>query len=236
MRYFLFDIDNTLTPPRQKMSVDFTLFFLSWMRNKKVFLVGGSNFLKISEQLPASMIYNSEGIFSSMANELSYDGDLAYKNEWKLPQDLREDLEAHVDTSRYNDKTGVHIEERIGMINFSVAGRNSNHTQRKAYNQWDKQEGEREAIVEFIEINYPEVEAKIGGEISIDIFPKGKDKSQASKWVRNNLKGDIIFIGDQCGPKGNDYAIYKDVIDNGGVAHEVNDYSDTFKILDSNYS
>ena len=111
----------------------------------------------------------------------------------------------------------------------------SSKKQRAAYNEWDSIERERESIVEFIETNYPEVEAKIGGEISIDIFPKGKDKSQASKWVRDNVGGDIVFFGDQCGPNGNDYAIYKDVIDNGGTSHEVKDYKETSKILNNLY-
>lgn len=235
MKNFLFDIDNTLTPPREKMSIDFNFFFIGWTRGKNVFLVGGSNFLKISEQLPASVIYNSEGVFSSMANKLSYKGHPVYENKWELPADLREDLEAHVETSNYDKKTGLHIEQRVGMVNFSIAGRNSSKKQRAAYNEWDSVEQERESIVEFIETNYPEVEAKIGGEISIDIFPKGKDKSQASKWVRDNVKGDIVFFGDQCGSNGNDHAIYKDVLENGGTSYEVSDCKETFKILNNLY-
>ena len=36
--------------------------------------------------------------------------------------------------------------------------------------------------------------AAVGGEISIDIYPKGKNKAQILK----DLKGPVIFFGDKC--------------------------------------
>ena len=48
--YFLFDIDGTLTPPRQKMEGGYAMSFLSWMANKNVYLVTGSDRKKILQQ------------------------------------------------------------------------------------------------------------------------------------------------------------------------------------------
>ena len=85
-----------------------------------------------------------------------------------------------------------------------------------------------------IEKTFPDLEAKLGGQISIDIQPKGRNKSQASKWVRKNLSGKIIFFGDKCTPEGNDYDIYVDVKKNGGESYSVKSPLDTLKLLERN--
>mgnify|MGYP003112123477 CR=1 FL=1 len=235
MTCYLFDVDNTLTPPREKMDSAFTFFFLNWMESRSVYFVGGSDYKKIFQQIPASIINRCDGVFCSMANELLCGEEHIYKNEWLLPDELEEDLMKIVEDSAYGFKKGRHIEQRVGMVNFSIAGRNSNCSNRQKYNQWDSLCNEREFVVEFIEKKYPEIEAKIGGQISIDIFPKGNDKSQASKWIRQNVSDDIVFIGDQCDPTGNDFAIYREVLLRGGNAHKVNSFNETREILEKEY-
>ena len=49
MKIYLFDIDGTLTEPRKKMSDNHVLSFLSWMTNKNVYLVTGSDYQKVKE-------------------------------------------------------------------------------------------------------------------------------------------------------------------------------------------
>ena len=58
------------------------------------------------------------------------------------------------------------------------------------------------------------MEACSGGEISLDIQPRGFNKSLASKWVRDNESGNIIFVGDKTNKGGNDYAISQDIESN----------------------
>lgn len=66
---YLFDIDGTLTDPRQKISPEFEEFFFNWMQDRKVFLVTGSDMVKVREQLSERIIDACSGIFCSMANE-----------------------------------------------------------------------------------------------------------------------------------------------------------------------
>ena len=80
------------------------------------------------------------------------------------------------------------------MINFSTVGRSANAVQRKEYFEWDKGKGERLDIVDQLSSKYNDVSFSIGGEISIDIYPKGRDKSQ----VLSDLVGKAIFFGDRC--------------------------------------
>ena len=50
-RVFIFDVDGTLTPSRQKMTEEFKEFFLKWSKGKKYYLVSGSNIEKMDEQI-----------------------------------------------------------------------------------------------------------------------------------------------------------------------------------------
>ena len=57
---------------------------------------------------------------------------------------------------------------------------------------------------------WPELDAVIGGQISIDIYPKGNDKSQVLEYVENAFpENEKIFIGDGIENKGNDYSLAK---------------------------
>ena len=62
---------------------------------------------------------------------------------------------------------------------------------------------ESEGFCDEIMKQFPELEATVGGEISIDIYPKGKNKSQ----ILDHVEGDITFFGDKCKEGGNDYPI-----------------------------
>ena len=71
--------------------------------------------------------------------------------------------------------------------------------------------GERASMVNSINKSFPELEASAGGQISIDIHPKGANKSQAKEWILNRYDEEvkIIFFGDKTMPGGNDYPIAK---------------------------
>ena len=53
---YLFDIDGTLTPPRSKMTSEFSFFFLNWMTGRNIYLVTGSDREKIIQQVPNSIL------------------------------------------------------------------------------------------------------------------------------------------------------------------------------------
>ena len=217
---YLFDIDGTLTSPRQSITREFEEYFYNWMLNKKVFLVTGSDRAKVNEQLSSRIIRASSGIFCSMANELYVidylDDKLVYSNSLKLPEQLSGWLEQYLQVSEYPEKTGNHFEYRPGMLNFSTIGRNATKEQRERYYKWDMANGERNFIAGYINNKFGnEIEACVGGQISIDIQGKGKNKSQASQWIRQNIGDRMHFFGDRCEKGGNDFDIVKDITDHG---------------------
>jgi phosphomannomutase len=117
------------------------------------------------------------------------------------------------------------------MMNYTTAGRSSSPHERGLYEEWDIENGERKRIVSELGGKFPDLEAKLGGQISIDIQPEGHNKSLASKWIRKNKTKDMVFFGDKCFEGGNDYDVKVDVLENGGKVFEVGDYKNTFSIL-----
>ena len=59
------------------------------------------------------------------------------------------------------------------MLNISIVGRDCSLEQRQDYFEYDNNVGERPSIAEEINATWKDIEAVIGGQISIDITPKG---------------------------------------------------------------
>ena len=74
---------------------------------------------------------------------------------------------------------------------------------REEYYYWDKKHKERIQICETIMSTFPNIEAAVGGQISIDIYEKGCNKAQ----VLDDIRGEIYFFGDKMEKGGNDYPI-----------------------------
>ena len=68
----------------------------------------------------------------------------------------------------------------------------------------------------------------------MDIQPKGKNKSLASKYIRANIGGRMMFFGDKIPEGGNDYHIARDIMEHrDGEIFPVTGPEETIKILES---
>ena len=211
-RIFIFDVDGTLTPSRQKMTEEFARFFDEWSSKNKYYLVTGSDIDKTKEQVPIAYIDRASGIFTCCGNQFYIEDKLVYENEFKPSDDLLKYLEDTLDDSDYPVKAGVHIEDRGSMLNFSMVGRRCSLQERKNYFEYDTLTGERKEIAKYIRDTWPELDAVIGGQISIDIYPKGYDKSQILDIIQQDRlvkSNEYIFIGDRTMEGGNDYPLAK---------------------------
>jgi len=231
---FLFDVDGTLTEPRQRMTEEFALFFSDWMEGKDVFLVSGSDFPKIKEQVPASIIDKCKGVFTCMGNELWEEGKNIYRNSLSLPKEVKTWLDEKVENSRFEKATRKppHFEFRGGMVNFSVVGRGASNALRQYYYEWDEGKKERENIAEEFNKEFNKkynLEALVGGQISLDIQEIGKDKSQIIDHLDYE---EYVFFGDKCDEGGNDYSLYERATEKWKVVN----YEHTFRILETNHA
>lgn len=209
---YIFDVDGTLTESRLKMSSSFANEFLLWSKNKQCFIATGSDYGKTKEQVPWDVLDIFKNIFCCMGNEVREEyGKVISKSNFVLPSKLETDLSEILQNSSYHTKTGKHLEFRTGMVNFSIVGRNADHHDRAAYNKWDSKNKERETIVNFINENYPTLNASIGGSISIDIIEEGCDKGQIIHILENSGAQKVVFVGDRCFPGGNDWGIVREL-------------------------
>tara|TARA_Y100001937_G_C7130852_1_gene337306 strand:- start:2624 stop:3385 length:762 start_codon:yes stop_codon:yes gene_type:complete len=220
-KIYIFDCDGTLTPSRQKMTEDFSKFFSDWSSRNKFYLVTGSDLDKMKEQIPLPSLDKAEGLFCCGGNQLweldkntlSYNK--VYSRDFQPHKALIDYLQQQLKDSSYKGRYGTHIENRGSMLNFSVVGRDCSLDQRYDYYEWDRLSKERENICFTINHMWPQLEAVCGGQISIDIAPKGWNKAQ----VLDNLEEkysipfgestEYIFIGDRTEEGGNDYPLAK---------------------------
>jgi len=232
---YIFDVDGTITPSRQPMDELFSEFFLDWIvsDDKEVYFASGSDIEKIKEQVPEDLLAATAGVFSCLGNQLWQNGKLTYQTAFLPSKAFFRDLDLYLEQgARYKIRTGNHVESRVGMVNFSVIGRNATPKQRKVYKEWDKTSQEREDFLEYITSRYPTIQASIGGEISVDIYPRGNDKSQVIKYLSNlEPRTSYVFVGDRTEPGGNDYAIIRAIEKVQGKWFKVRSWEDTRDLI-----
>ena len=243
-RIFIFDVDGTLTPSRLPMTKEFQKFFKEWIKKNKFYLVTGSDLPKLQEQMCMYDI-EAEGIFTCCGNQFwlpnpsvpIQSADLIYDNKFKVPRKLNKLLGTILSNSIYPHRYGNHIEDRGSMVNFSIVGRDCSQEQREEYYEWDKKKGERKIIAQAIKEKFPDLDAVIGGQISIDIYPKGNDKSQVLNVIEQERlvpPNEYIFIGDGIENGGNDYPL-AELMDNTEICdwYHTKGWEHTKEILES---
>ena len=232
MKAYVFDVDGTLTPSRLTIDPEFKEFFLEWMKDKNVFFVTGSDSEKTIEQIGIDIWKNATACMQSCGNHIFVKGEEVSKNPWKADESLILLLEQFLKLSKYRKRTSNHIEHRTGLCNFSVVGRNCTQKERDEYGEWDNLNKERLDMAAIINESFPELEASVGGQISIDIHPRGANKSQAKKWILDKLGQDTIiqFYGDKTEEGGNDYDLAK-ILESPHKVYQVKDWKETYSLL-----
>lgn len=224
---FVFDVDGTLTPSRKEMNNVFKWWFQENIQN--YCFVTGSDRDKTIEQVGLDMFVGAKYSFNCNGNDVNFYGAQIHTNDWTLPVTARNWLDEKLEQSEFVLRTGNHIEERPGMVNFSIVGRNATMGERKLYVEYDTKLNERNTITEMFNEAFPELDAKAGGETGIDIGPKGSDKSQVIKFIDDD---ELVFFGDRMDPLGNDYPLSKIILDNSlGKCYNVKDYNETWELL-----
>ena len=233
---FIFDVDGTLTPSRRTIDEDFQKFFTNFCDENYVYLITGSDYPKTVEQLGKEICEKVEFVYNCSGNDVWEKGKNIFTNEWYLPETAHDWLSKQLSESKFYRKTGLHFEHRPGMVNFSIVGRNANLEERFMYVEWDEHKNERNTIAKIFCELFPDIEARVGGETGIDIYPKGSDKSQIVEDF--DPVNDILhFFGDRMDIAGNDYPLKKVILDNDlGFCYNIKDYKETWKILQDEFS
>lgn len=213
----LFDVDGTLSPSRLPATVEMLALLQDIKKHCVIGYVGGSDLSKQKEQLGEAAV---DGLFDfgfsengatafrlgkSIASEsfIGYLGEDKYKRlvNWLLRYLAQIDIPV---------KRGTFIEFRNGMVNVSPIGRSCSQAEREQFAALDAAKGIRRAMVDALRKEFPDfgLSFSIGGQISIDIFPTGWDKTLCLKHLIGEGFEEIHFFGDRTEEGGNDFEIY----------------------------
>ena len=230
MKRYIFDVDGTLTPSRQKINDQFQKWFIEFIYDHNVYLITGSDYPKTLEQLGSTICENVNRVYNCSGSDVWENGKNIFSKVWHLPEDAIAWLEIQLQESKFYRKTGLHFEHRPGMVNYSIVGRNANLEERFMYKEWDEHKNERNTIAKRFNELFPDIEARVGGETGIDIYPKGNDKGQIIKDFDPN--DELHFFGDRMDKAGNDYPLKKLLVDKDlGLCYHIKDWEETWKIL-----
>ena len=117
---------------------------------------------------------------------------------------------AYMAKLRLPKKRGQFIEFRTGMINICPIGRSCSLEERLEFFEYDKMHKIREKFARELTEQFSEkykLQFAIGGQISIDAFPIGWDKTYCLQFVKDKFDK-IYFFGDRTDPGGNDHELY----------------------------
>jgi len=223
----LFDMDGTLTDPRQPITEDMMEALRSVKPSIKKYLVTGSDIAKVEQQIPLDFLLscfdrlyccNGTKVWNcrlDMDDEsLPVEPELIHKvtlldhySQADINHITNVLLKIAADTHT-KFKTGTFVEWRGSQINFSVVGRNCSTQQREDYVKWDQKSSERMKIMNRLREEFKGwgLSFRLGGQISIDITREGWDKSYAFENMVES-PDQCVFFGDKICADGNDLDI-----------------------------
>lgn len=212
----LFDVDGTLTPARQKVSLEMTNFLKELRKRVSVGIVGGSDLIKQKEQMGENIVNEVDYNFSENGLIAYKDGELVgttYLKDYLGEENLKKITNfclKYISDIDIPIKRGTFIEYRTGMLNISPIGRNCSKKERNYFEMYDSKSNIRKTFVEVLKKEFEDLNLtySIGGQISFDVFPKGWDKTYCLKYLDESEFDEIYFFGDKTFEGGNDYEIF----------------------------
>ncbi|XP_053991504.1 uncharacterized protein LOC128883313 [Hylaeus volcanicus] len=217
---FLFDMDGTLTKATSKCDISVARVLEKLKKHVTIGIVSGSSLDAISYQFQPS---DSSVTVDDIADYIfSQNGTVARFHGACLGEDLN--IQSHLGESQLQEllnftlnyianlripiKRGTFIQLRSAMINISPIGRDCSLKERELFFEYDKKHHVRQSLIQHLEKNFRHLNLRytIGGQISIDCYPIGWDKSFCLRHLSDY--DSIFFFGDKTSSGGNDYEIY----------------------------
>ena len=209
---FVFDLDGTLAESKQAIPNAIAEMLTDLSKKFRVAILTGGTINQIKSQVldflpkptPIS-VYACSGTTYQLPNS-----DLVSLPIPVLDREyLKTTLKQIVTAQGYWCETpnGEIIEDRISQVTFSALGQNAYPEHKKL---WDSDGRKRQAIITALKPHLGNYVAFAGGSTSIDITHNGHTKQQGIQLIARHHDintQEIIFIGDDLEPGGNDYPV-----------------------------
>ena len=224
----LFDMDGTLTHPREEMESFMVKKLRQLSMYTKLGIVSGSDFDYIMQQ--CKIMFETGGVALDRVDILPCNGTKFLKWEQGNHKLIHEaDMLAEIGAPSYKkimkwlfnhqaeismlypdvNFTGTFFQYRGSLLNWCPIGRIANDTLRYGWtcqdNEWKIREIYMEKLQKYLKAKKIPVTVALGGATSFDIYPDGWDKTYA---LDHYKEYEVFFIGDRCDEGGNDWHIY----------------------------
>lgn len=236
-KLLLFDVDNTLTISRGKMTSDMAKLLYELKNTYDLGTVSGSDLPITMEQIGTASrsfkwLFTENGLVAYCDEELYNKTNMIDKIGEELYQDLVNDCLKMLSEIKLPVKRGTFIELRNGLMNVCPIGHSCTQEERDDFEAYDKEHKIRENMCNILRKKYGDkLTFSIGGQIFFDVFPVGWDKTYCLQFIEN-MYIEIHFFGDKIIKGGNDYEIG---MDSRVVPHSVNNYMHTYEILKNRF-
>ena len=226
----LFDMDGTLTPPREKAEDFIIQSLMELSKHSNIGILTGSDLDYVMQQLP--QITDLARLASNSVELLPCNGTkrFLFSKKYGFEQRSTVSMIGSLGSRRYNDIlfacskwqseimmlhphlpfTGTFMQYRGSLLNWCPIGRNAGKYERGQWEKIDESNGIRkeyqEKLQSFIKDCGMSVTVALGGSTSFDVYPSGWDKTFALDYYSGR---EIYFVGDRCQEGGNDWHIYE---------------------------
>ncbi|MBP3524404.1 MAG: phosphomannomutase [Clostridia bacterium] len=207
------DLDGTLTQHKQPLSPLTRATLEALGKRYRLLMVGAGQVQRIfgqMERFPIDIIGNY-GMQYATYNATT--GGLDMQRDETLPVGERESIEARVTALRekygYTQFTGDNVEYHpSGCLTFPILGTKAAQADKLAF---DPDRAKRRRIYAEVCAAFPEYCVFVGGSSSFDMAPRPFNKLYAlDLYCREQgiAHDNVLFIGDDYGPGGNDESVY----------------------------
>ena len=207
------DLDGTLTQHKQPMSPRTKQTLVDLSKKYKLLMVGAGQVYRIFNQMehfPIDIIGNYGLQFATYNPETK---DLDIRRDLNFPCD-RESVEQRVTFLRekhgYTEFAGDDVEyQPSGCLTFPVLGTKAQQADKLAF---DPDRKKRRAFYPEVVELFSDYTVFVGGSSSFDMAPKPYNKYHALDLYCQEYglcHENVVFIGDDYGPGGNDESVYQ---------------------------
>ncbi len=237
-RSVIFDLDNTLSEPFQQPLDSTASLFARLLENVPLAIMSAASLERITRDFLPHMQHvdlQRLTLFTANAAQCYLYKDSAWVAQYKFgfsPQELatikaaleQSVVECGIDTSKTYGEQFVDYE---GYVAFTALGLGAPRAERIA---WDPDTKKRRTLREHLQKKLPQFDVYIGGATSVDVTPKGINKSYGVSWYADHLgcpTNELLYVGDALYEGGNDAV----VIPTGIQTRQISGPSETESVM-----
>lgn len=227
----LFDVHGTIAANKQMAPEEVFEMLKELKKHAKIGFVTGSEKEQVYKQLGNDAFDLFDYGFTENGTQFHYQNKLVsnknikdYLSDENYKKLVDQFLKILSETES-TVKRGQFITLRNSTINISPIGRSCSVEERIEFYEFDKKNNARLKLVSKIKplLDQYDLDCAIGGQISVDIFPRGWDKTYCLRHIKEET---IYFFGDMTEEGQNDHKLF---VSDKTIGHKVESIQDTTK-------